>query len=79
MVELDTLIDPSLRYTFQGAAINDLGQIVADGMDAAGQPIAVLLTPVPEPSMAALLVAAATSFLAWQCRHRRSPPTLTEN
>jgi probable HAF family extracellular repeat protein len=75
MVDLNSLIDPTLHYTLQGAgAINDSGQIVADGMDAGGGYLSVVLTPVPEPSMLLLLGVAALSVLAWKrvgCRNRR--------
>src|SRR3954452_15103647 len=50
MVDLNSLIDPSLNITLQDAhAINDSGQIVVDGL-LGGHVQAFLLTPVPEPS-----------------------------
>ena len=47
MVDLNSLIDPSLGITLQRAVgINDLGQIIAGGTNASGQSDAFLLTPL---------------------------------
>ena len=39
--------------------INDAGQIVAEGLNASGDPHAFLLTPTPEPPTIAILVSFA--------------------
>ena len=57
MVDLNTLIDPTLGITLTGAVdINNSGQIVANGNYASPGVHAFLLTPVPEPGTTALLV-----------------------
>jgi probable HAF family extracellular repeat protein len=53
-------------------AINDRGQIVGWGINAAGQEHAFLLTPVPEPS-AFLLMVAACAAMAFGGRIARRP------
>jgi probable HAF family extracellular repeat protein len=59
MVDLNTLIDPSLGWDLRVAySINNLGQIVGSGV-IGDQAHAFLLTPVPEPSSGLLAVAAA--------------------
>ncbi len=70
---LDTLIDPTdpLKGTFkitQANAINDLGQIVGSGLFG-NKSHAFLLTPVPEPTTHALLLAGVAS-LGWCARRR---------
>jgi probable HAF family extracellular repeat protein len=55
MIDLNTLIDPSSGWTLQYAyGINDLGQIVGDGV-INGQGHSFLMTPVPEPVTLLLL------------------------
>ncbi len=63
--DLNNLIDPSLGWTLGGAeAINDSGQIAADGYQEGGYYHALLLTPVPEPSSLCLVTAAVLAVLA---------------
>lgn len=60
MADLNSLLDPvsGLGWTiYRGTGINDGGQIVAIGSGGAGEIHAVLLTPVPEPSTYALMLA----------------------
>ena len=52
-------------------AINDSGQIVGDGVAPSGDYDAFLLTPVPEPSTIALLLASAACLLGYAWRRRR--------
>jgi probable HAF family extracellular repeat protein len=62
MTDLNTLIDPTLEiHLFLGKAINDKGQIVAQGGDRA-----FLLTPAPEPSTWALFGIAFLTLLGWR-------------
>ena len=71
MQNLNDLIDPSSGfYLVSATAINDSGQIVGEGYNAAGQNDAFLLTPVPEPepSSLCLLIVAAFAFLATKTR-----------
>ena len=64
MIDLSTLIDPSSGWTLGGAtAINDLGQIVGNGYNSAGQNDAFLLTPTPEPATLTLLAVASMAML----------------
>ena len=56
MSDLNDLIDPALRLTLDEAtAINNSGQIVANGLDNSNRARTYLLTPVPGPSTWALL------------------------
>lgn len=60
LLDLKDLIDPALGLTlFQAVAINDNGQIVANGSTPAGGYYSYLLTPaaspVPEPGSLTLL------------------------
>jgi probable HAF family extracellular repeat protein len=75
MSDLNTLIDPALGITLtEATAINDSGQIVANG-----QRRAYLLTPIPEPGTALLVIAALCCigvsaagerpFFRWLWRH----------
>jgi probable HAF family extracellular repeat protein len=74
MQDLNDLIDPSSGYYLQSAAaINNSGEIVGQGFNAAGQADAYLLTPVPEPSMFSLLCATILGFptISFGARQRR--------
>jgi probable HAF family extracellular repeat protein len=76
MQDLNSLIAPDSGWTVNSAgAINDLGQIVGFGTNAAGQEHAILLTPVPEPSALSLLAVGALSFVRclWRSRSRATP------
>jgi probable HAF family extracellular repeat protein len=51
-LDLNDLIDPDLHISFEDArAVNDLGQIIANGTNALGQAHGFLLTPIPEPTL----------------------------
>ena len=67
MVDLNTLIPSGSGLTISVAfGINDAGQIVARGVNSAGQDYALLLTPVPEPSSVVLMIvglAGATAYV----------------
>ena len=70
MTDLNSLIDPLAGWSLVDAnSINDTGQIVGFGYHNA-EAHAFLLTPVPEPSSIALLLALALGGLLW--RRRRS-------
>jgi probable HAF family extracellular repeat protein len=73
MFDLNSLV-PSAWTLTEATAINDSGQIVGQGINAAGQTDAFLLTPTPEPSTIALLLASAACLLAfaWRRRQRNS-------
>ena len=61
--DLNSLVDASLGWTLDAAvAINDKGQIAAEGYEQGGPEQALLLTPVPEPSSLSLFLLA--------CAHR---------
>ena len=66
LLDLNSLINLSGTYLQEATAINDLGQIVANGSD--GQ--AYLLTPIPEPSTYAALLGAAVFGLVALRRRR---------
>jgi probable HAF family extracellular repeat protein len=66
LLDLNSLVTLSDTFLTQATAINDLGQIVANGAD--GQ--AYLLTPIPEPSTYAALLAAAVFGLVALRRRR---------
>ena len=71
MQDLNSFIDPDSGLTLNAAvAINNGGQIMARGVNASGQGDALLLTPVPEPSTVALLLAGAIGLLAFAWRRR---------
>lgn len=70
MVDLNSLIDPSLGWDLRVAySINNLGLIVGSGV-IGDQAHAFLLTPVPEPS-SGLLAAVATLLLSFACRRKQ--------
>jgi probable HAF family extracellular repeat protein len=72
MLDLNSLIDPTSGWILEEAnAINDAGQIVGRGINAAGQTHAFLLTPVPEPSTPVLFGIGAVSLLGYCWRKRR--------
>lgn len=76
MTDLNTLIDSpsgSSGWTLNRAlAINDAGWIVANGTNATSGTHAFLLTPVPEPSTAALTISGLSVilFVAWRQRRK---------
>jgi probable HAF family extracellular repeat protein len=62
MVDLNSLIDPQSGWELDTAkAINDAGQITGIGL-IGGQPHAFLLTPVPEPAAALMMLIGAFSL-----------------
>ena len=69
--DLSSLIDPSTGWTtfFEAAGINDLGQIVGEGIYN-GEITGFVMTPVPEPATMGILVLAAPGLLI---RRRRAP------
>src|SRR5262249_29160097 len=76
MVDLNTIIDPSLGWDIVAAeGINGNGYIAATGISSAGVEHAILLTPidVPEPTTYAILATMATPCLRLRFyrRHRR--------
>jgi probable HAF family extracellular repeat protein len=72
VVDLNTLIDPSSGWVLNDAnSINNVGQILGYGT-IGGQWHAFLLTPVPEPSAAILLlVACAVAMFGYRRRNAR--------
>lgn len=69
-VDLNTLIDSSTGLTLTEAnGINDRGQIVGQGCDAFGDCVGVLLSPVPEPTTYAMLLA-GLGLLGYTARRR---------
>lgn len=75
MVELNTLIDPSLGWTLTYAeAINDNGWIVGSGYGPDGHPNAFLLTPVPEPCDLVFLCIGTICFLGHTWRQQKRLP-----
>ncbi|MFL6449965.1 MAG: PEP-CTERM sorting domain-containing protein [Bryobacteraceae bacterium] len=69
MIDLNGLINPALQATQGGAtAINDRGQIVADGRPrgaSLSESHIYLLTPIPEPSTVALFGLALLGLGTW--------------
>ena len=64
MANLNAFIDPASHWTLLSAnAINSSGQIVGDGINAAGQYHAFLLTPIPEPASLTLLTIGGFAIL----------------
>jgi probable HAF family extracellular repeat protein len=71
MIDLNTLIDPSLGWTLVWACgINDRGQIIGTGYNANHEENTFLLTPVPEPGMLVLLGCMGLGLLAYAGRRR---------
>ena len=64
---------PHWQMLFSGNAINEKGQIVGMGRLMDGSVHAFLATPVPEPSIQALLLC-GTGFMGWVLYRRRSRP-----
>ena len=76
MTDLNSVIPASSGWTLEDAtAINASGWIVGVGIDPAGVTDGFLLTPVPEPSTIAILLAGAIGLLAF-ARHRRASRTI---
>ena len=72
MIDLENLLGPESGWTLSEAAgINDQGCIVGYGENPAGQARAFLLTPVPEPSAIALLLAGTACLLGSVWRRRK--------
>jgi probable HAF family extracellular repeat protein len=70
MIDLNTLIGPSLGWTLTEAnGINDNGLIVGRGT-LNGRQTSFLLTPVPEPSSLALVAVGAGALCTWYRRRR---------
>lgn len=68
--DIDTLLAPGSGLTIRSAtAINDRGQIGAQGCDASGNCFAVLLSPVPEPQTWGMWLAGA-GLIGWVARRR---------
>jgi probable HAF family extracellular repeat protein len=71
MTDLNTLISPTCGWSLgSGYGINNLGQICGSGINPQGQPHAFLLTPIPEPASALLLIVGA-GMLRWHNRKRQ--------
>ena len=71
MVNLNTLIDPSLGWTITDAYdINDRNQIAVYGCNLGGDCQALLLTAVPEPETYALLFG-GLGLVSWAARRRQ--------
>ncbi|MCE5267166.1 MAG: hypothetical protein LLG00_04715 [Planctomycetaceae bacterium] len=65
MVDLSSMIGPSSEWALAiENAIDDSGQIVGCGVNASGQQLAFLLTPVAESSSLVLLGVSAISAFA---------------
>lgn len=77
MSDLNTLLPADTGWTLQSAeGINNAGQIVGWGTNPAGQGHAFLLTPIPEPSSATILLLLTGTTLAGRRSRRRPGQTL---
>lgn len=64
LYDLNSLIASGSGFVLQdGVGINDIGQILVNGVDSASQPHSFLLTPVPEPGQFFALILAVSGFL----------------
>jgi probable HAF family extracellular repeat protein len=77
MIDLNSVVVNSLSgFTLTNATgINNIGQIVATGLNSASQEEAFILTPVPEPGSDALIVGGL--IVALKSPARRSPPVVS--
>jgi probable HAF family extracellular repeat protein len=72
MQDLNGLIDPASGWTLSNAFdINDLGQIVGEGISPSGETRAFLLTPVPEQSSFVSFATGSICLAGWSWRRRR--------
>ena len=71
MTDLNSLVTTPGWTLEEANGINDSGQICGTGVNPAGQTDAFLLTPVPEPSTIALLLASAVCLLGYAWLPRR--------
>ena len=73
-IALSTLVTNLHGWTLNTAtAIDDAGDIIGYGTNSGGQEDAFLLTPTPEPSTIALLLAGAACLLGCAWRRQRRP------
>jgi hypothetical protein len=72
MQDLNSLIGPSNWKLESATAINNEGQIAGYGINPSGQPHAFLLTRVPEPTSAGIVLSVLVGLLA---RRRGVPPS----
>jgi probable HAF family extracellular repeat protein len=71
LYDLNTLIPANSNWTLTSARrINDLGQIIGQGISPNGVSHAYLLTPVPEPSVGILLVIGILGVWTYRQRHK---------
>jgi probable HAF family extracellular repeat protein len=70
MTNLNDLITPELGRITAASGINDIGQIVATGLNTDSFPTVYLLTPIPEPSILYLLFSGLSGFYVFVFRKR---------
>jgi probable HAF family extracellular repeat protein len=71
MVDLHTLLVPGTGWTlWEATGINDRGQIVGSGWNAAHEQHAFLLTPVPEPTTVTIIGLGVCLLLGRSTRKR---------